>query len=357
MHIRTAWSDYFTGTPTLIQTNDYTSRPTLSGTSVYVLNCLFRSITSESYGGALSSTSVQYLLIESSSFFSCKTRSNQGGAIYIRNTGSGQCVLNEVCGYDCYSTYTSGNAHEQFARIDVHTSISSKNYINYSSISRCVNVYSNSYYIMRHYYGKIFYPSVNLPMNKCSHRTILCGPFSDSNSVTCSFSYSTFADNIATTYTCFYLNSGGAKYEIKSCNILRNTQPIGNGEGTFITWGNLNIEDSCILENKATNIFYQANTNYIITISNCTVDSTSNNGYLTIQNTVTKNFILALNHISTRNCHSEYDSAGTLTPIIKSSSPSKKHKLYYSCERLFHFHQQGNIASFASILVFNFLHS
>jgi hypothetical protein len=130
--MRTVWSDYFTGTPTIIQSNDYTSRPTLSGTSVYVLNCLFRSIKSESDGGALSSTSVQYLLIESSSFFSCKTSDNNGGAIYFYNRDSGQCVLNEVCGYDCYSTYTSGNAYEQFARIDVYNSISSKNYVNYS---------------------------------------------------------------------------------------------------------------------------------------------------------------------------------------------------------------------------------
>jgi predicted nucleic acid binding AN1-type Zn finger protein len=101
----------------------------------------------------------------------------------------------------------------------------------------------------------------------------------------------------------------------KSCNILRNTQ-VSSSEGTIKSDGNLMIEDSCILGNTATNIFY-AYSSYIITLSlsNCTVDKTSNNGYLTTQNTVTKSFILGLNNMSTQNCHSEYDSAGDLTAV------------------------------------------
>jgi hypothetical protein len=142
---------------------------------------------------------------------------------------------------------------------------------------------------------------------------------------------------------------------MKSCNILRNTQGTLGTEGTIATWGNLMIEDSCILENIADCIFFQGSS-YTITISNCTVDSTSNNGYLTTQNTVTKSFILALNHISTQNCHSEYDSAEVLAAsIVQSPSSSKKQRLYYSYDCLFHRYQQGNIASFASILVFSFI--
>jgi hypothetical protein len=342
MHFRTSWTDYFTGSPTNFQSNEYRTRLTLSDTSVYVLNCLFRSITSTSNGGALHSTSVQYLLIESSSFLSCRTSGRYGGAIFFENTGSGQCVLNEVCGYDCSSTYTSDIALDLFSHVYVYNVASSKNYVNYSSISRCLNESLKSWYILRNHYGKICFQSVNISMNKCGCRTVLSGPFSDSNSVTSSFSYSTFVDNIVTDYTCIALWTGGAKNEIKSCNIIRNTQPLGNGEGTFRSSGNLMIEDSCILENKATNIFYLTSSSYTITLSNCTFDSTSNNGYLTTQNTVTKSFILALNHMSTQNCHSEYDSAGTLTPIIQSPSYSMKLKLYYSCERFFHLPSQGN---------------
>jgi hypothetical protein len=116
----------------------------------------------------------------------------------------------------------------------------------------------------------------------------------------------------------------GAKCEIKNCNILRNTQGILGTEGTIYSYGNLTIEDSCILENNANYIFRVSSTSYTSTLSNCTVDSTSGNENVITQNTVTKSFILALNHMSNLICQAEYDSAGTLTPIIQSPSPSKK---------------------------------
>jgi predicted outer membrane repeat protein len=352
MRNRAAWSDFFTGNPTLIQSQ---TRQTPSNANAHVLNCLFKSITSTDVGGALCCTSVTCLLIESTSFFSCNTSANHGGAIYFSNTGSGQCVFHEVCGYDCFSTYNGGSG--QFSYTNVRNDATSKNYINYSSVVRCLNVNSNTHYTLAQYNGKQCYTSINISNNKCGYRSgIYFCPFKNSNLFTGSFLYSTFADNIATVFACICLGTTGAKYEMKSSNILRNTQPLDNGEGTFAIYGNFMIEDSCILENKAKYIFCVGSSSYTATLSNCTVDSTSNNGYLTIQNTVTKSFILALNHMSTRNCHSEYDSAGTLTAIIQTLTPSKKHKVYYTCERLFNLHQHGSIASLASILVFNFLY-
>ena len=144
MHTRTAWNDYFTGSPTLIQKTLYEGRQTPSYTNVYVLNCLFRYITSGSAGGALYCNSVTYLLVESSSFFSCKT-SSSGGAIYFVNTGSGQSVYYEVCAYDCYST---GGNIGQFSYNVVCDVASTKNYINYSSIVRCGTEISNPHYMI-----------------------------------------------------------------------------------------------------------------------------------------------------------------------------------------------------------------
>jgi hypothetical protein len=323
MHSRTAWSDYFTGNPTFFQGNTYTSRETPSHTNLYISNSLFLSITSTSEGGALySSNSVKYLLIESTSFFSCKT-SNHYGAIYFYHS-SGESVLNEVCGYDCSST--SGN-HHQFAYIQVYDTATSKNHINYSSIVRCVNEISSSHYIFYPCYGKICCPSVNLSMNKCYY-LINFQPYSDSSSVTSLISYSTFADNHAIGHTGFVLWRGYAKYEFKSCNIIRNTQVYTSSHGTFLSYGYLTIENSCILENNANYVVHSAYSNYPATLSNCTVDKTASNGYLTIKNTVTKSFILALNHMSTQNCHSKYDSAGYLTPITPHPpSPTKQIRL------------------------------
>jgi hypothetical protein len=331
LYVRTAWNDYFSGaTLTNLNSQTYTSKQTPSNTYIYVLNCLFGSITSTGHGGALyCSSSVTYLLIESTSFISCKASGGNGGAIYFYNQNNGQCVLNKVCGYDC-CMIDYNNYNVDFVCIYVNNGVSSKNYINYSSLSRCVNTNSNGWYTMYLYNGKICFPSVNSSMNKNYGHSISCGPFCDSNSVTCSFSYSSFTDNIAIYYNCIFLYRTGAKYEIKSCNILRNTQSTLDTEGTLCTHGYLTIEDSCILENKANRIFHQGSS-YAISLSNCTVDSTSNNGCLTIKNTVTKGFILALNHMSTQNCHSEYDSAGTLTPIIHTPSSSNNQIRLCTC--------------------------
>jgi hypothetical protein len=322
MHIRTAWNDYFP-VANILDSQTYNSRQTPSGGNVYVSNCLFISITSTSgHGGALYCyNSATYFLVESSSFFSCSTSNQYGGAIYFYNS-NGQSVLYEVCCYDCSSTHPTYPAH-LCVFITVNNAASSKNYANYTSISRCVNDKSNSRYIFDLDYGKVCFTSFNISLNKCSGRTVFCYTYTNSSSVTCSFLYSTFADNIATDCTCIMLWTEGAKYEIKSCNVLRNTQGSLDSEGAIYTRGNVMIEDSCILENEATYLFRQYSS-YPITLSNCTVDSTSNNGYLTTQNTITKSFIHTLNHMLTRNCHADHP------------SPSKKQIYCCTCGKLFY---------------------
>jgi hypothetical protein len=346
IHTRAGWNDYFTGSPTPIQSTESGTRLTPLNANVQVLNCLFRSITSTDHGGALCCTSVKCLLVESSSFFSCKTSSTYGGAIYFFNANSGQSVLHAVCGYDCRGSdndYSDG----QFSRVDVCDTASSMCYFNYSSISRCMNGYSNAGYTVCHQKGKIYCPSVNISMNKCYRSSgIYYGPFVDSNYTTCLLTYSTFADNIGIEFICIWLIRPDAKYEIKSCNILRNSH-VSSTHGIIQANGNTFISDSCILENIGTYIFH-VSSSYTITLTNCTVDKTTRTGSLKFQNPPTKSFILALNHMSTRNCHSEYDSAGTLTPNIQFPSSSKKQKLYCLCEK--YFHQSRPLRNYVSLI-------
>jgi hypothetical protein len=355
-HYRTAWNDYFTvSNPNLVSSQTYTSRQTPSYTSLYVSNCLFRSITSTDHGGALSCTSVTYLLVESTAFFTCTTSTQYGGAIYFSNTNNGQCALNEVCSYECYSTYSS-NPHGQFARMVVKNDISSKNYANYSSITRCLYQAPNSHGSLSLYNGKILCPSVNISMNTCNHGSAIYHfPCCDSNSVTCSLTYSTFADNVANNAIRIYIWTNGANSEFKYCNIIRNTQNSLSGWGTFYSNGNIVIEDSCILENNANTMFRQSSS-YTFTISNCTIDSTTNNGYLTIRNTVTKSFIFALNHMSTQNCHSGYDSFGYLTPKTPHQIPTKTQKPYCTHGNSHYQIQIGYLASLMSVFLFTFIH-
>jgi hypothetical protein len=348
MRTRTSWINYFTGNPTLMQ-NEYKTRQTLSGTNVYVLTCLFQSITSTSSGGAMYCTSVSYLLVESSSFFSCNS-SIDGGAIYF-SYSSGQCVIYEVCSYDCCTT---SKTNGQFAYIQVNNGISSKNYFNYSSITRSLNENSASYYVLRLRNGKICCPSVNISMNKCYwYSGIICYPFLDSNSVTCSLTYSSFNDNNATSYTCIMLWTTGANFEMKSCNVLRNTQVDFNTDGTITTSGYVNIFDSCILGNKARYNFKTYYSTTLITISNCTIDSEACDGSFSKQSTVIKSFIHALNHMSTQNCHAMYDSVGTLTPNTQPSSKSQK--LCNTCKRLLNLTLQSNSVLLTSLFIFSFI--
>jgi hypothetical protein len=346
-----SWNDYFSGTS--IETTlsgEHKTRQNPSVSSVYVLNCLFNGCTSGSYGGALYCTSVTSLLIESSSFFSCKTSNTHYGAIYFSNSNS-QSVLYCVCGYDCCSTYT-GRSDYQFAYIGVNNGASSKNYINYSSISRCVNERTNSYYTWCHINGNMCCPSVNSSMNKCyRHSGISTYPFIDSNSVTSSMSYSSFVNNTSSESICICFYRVDPNDEIKCCNILRNIQGTST-YGLIYSDANTVIKDSCILENTATYIFYLPSSSYSITLSNCTFDKTTNNWNLIIQNTVTKSFIHGLNHISTQNCNAEYDSIGTLSAIPFVSTPTKK-IFWYTCNC------QGRISVSYSIiwlLLFTFIH-
>jgi hypothetical protein len=220
LHLITSWNDYFTGNPTNYNSQTYNSRHAPLNESIHISNCLFRSMTSESNGGAFFCSGYStYLLVESTSFFSCKTSAQNGGAIYFFNTNNAQSVLHEVCGYDCCSTYPS-RSYCQFAYMYISNTGSSKNYANYPSITRCMNQISDSHYVLRLGNGKICCPSINMSMNKCPYISgIYCHPYVDSNYVTCSLTYSSFVYNSETISICIQFWMGGANFEIKSCNI------------------------------------------------------------------------------------------------------------------------------------------
>jgi hypothetical protein len=354
LYIRTAWNDYFTSTNTTqLNSQTFFSKQTPSGTGVYISNCLFSSIRSSDAGGALYCTSVIYFLVEFSSFISCKTSSSNYGAIYFYN-GGGQSVLHGVCGYNCCTT---GGYNYQFGYIEVKNDASSKNYVNYSSIVRCVNENSGSWYMFGLQNGKTFCPSDNISMNKCGYYSgTLCWPTTDSNSFAYSLRYSSFTDNNAIVYVCIFIWRDNSKFEIKNCNILRNTQGSLDSEGTFRINGNLKIDGSCILENTATRMFYQYSSSYTITFSNCTVDKTTCNQNVVTKDIVTKSFILALKHISTQNCHSQYDSVGYLTPIVQTPSSTKKRINCYTYVKCFNQSRLRDFFSLLSVFIFNVVH-
>jgi hypothetical protein len=355
LNSKTEWNDYF---PIISPSQTYgsslyTTKQSPSGPNVYVSNCLFSRCTSTSNGGAFSCTSVKCLLIESSSFFTCSTSDRFGGVIYT--TGVSECILYKVCGSDCLSTFSSSSSYSggQFAQIYTNNVASDKNYFNYSSVVRCVNEIMRSYHVLDLKYGNICCPSINVSVNRCSTQPVIwCVSYKNLNYVTCSLTYSSFADNNATLHNCFYIGSSSEIYEIKSCNILRNTQVVPDQRGIILTCGSLTIKDSCILENRANRIFYTTSSSYTITLSNCTVDTVTQS--VTLINTVTKSFIHALKHMSTQNCHSGYDSVGSQTAV----PPPKEKTLYcHTCKIIYYRARISDFFSFHCIFIFSFIHS
>jgi hypothetical protein len=150
IRVRTAWEYYFPIYFPYYGSNLYTTVQVFSDTNLYIKDCLFSSITSTNYGGALNCGKSTCVLIDSTSFFSCRTNCS-GGALMI--SGKGQCVLYKVCGYNCTITNPSTTFYI-FAYISVNDTASSINNFNYSSIAQCEKEESSSHYILQLAQGK-----------------------------------------------------------------------------------------------------------------------------------------------------------------------------------------------------------
>jgi hypothetical protein len=296
--------------------------------NVYVHDCVFRSCTNTGNGGALyCSGSVIKLLVEQSSFISCRTSSSNGGGIFFQNTNNGECVLCRVCGFDCLTT-TSGS-RGQFARINTKI----KNNVNDSSFTHSYNTNSSTQNTLRLECDNILCPYVNITNNECYWDTAIeFFPKVITGTVTCCISYSSIVNNTARSYGIIVHQNSGSQV-IDTCNILKNNQG-GTSDGIIYTNANLHIKDCCILGNgEGKVVFCQHSSSCIITISNCTIDddikSGRTYGSVTINKTIQFAFIHALSHIATQSCDSYFDSYGTLTakPIV----PSKKSLCLMSC--------------------------
>jgi hypothetical protein len=300
-----SWNDYYSGSGT-----DYSQKTqrlaSFSGTA-YIKNSLFDELLISGYGGSIyySSSSSLLMLIESSTFVYCQS-TGLGGAIFFDN--SGQYVMVKVCGYGCKST--SYQAH--FEYVQVTNSISSKNEI-HDSVICCTTQTSQSHEII-HHYGKIVYKQTNFSSNKCySVASIYANPTSNGNSAASSISYISVSNNVVSYGNCIYLSSSYL-HEVDSCNFISNTD-LSSGYGLIKVSGSLNLRGSCILNNSATYVIYNDG-GKTITVTNCTIDSTSTYyGSITFISTPKTSFINKIDHIETALCYAKYDSVGSLTVV------------------------------------------
>jgi hypothetical protein len=199
IRVRTAWDDNFSGSSpsqTFATTKYTTVQPTPS-TNVFFSNCLF---------------------------IRCTSTSNVV-AIYFSNTNTGESVLHKVCGNDC--------SYGQFTCVNVPYTVSNRNHVNYSSISRCVNEYT-----LFHYNGKF-----------CFYSGIYCTSYVDSSAATCLLLYTSFADNFASGFFCICQIRTATKAEMKYCNIYMNSQGSLNLGGTICFDGDSIVKASLFRSN------------------------------------------------------------------------------------------------------------
>jgi hypothetical protein len=226
-----------------------------SKSDVYISNCLFETCTSSTYGGAVSSssTSVNRMMIEGSTFTSCKTTNTRGGGIYFYNTNNGECVIFHTCCFDCSSKYsgTSYNTVGQYAFIQTKSNDASfKNEVNESTITGIKKESAVPYYALELAYSNIICSSVNITNNECYYYPALrCYPAVKTDIITCFIIYTSIVNNSAKGgYGCILLNTDSTQI-ISTSNIINNKQD-SSSYATILTYGNLCINESCIIGNN-----------------------------------------------------------------------------------------------------------
>ena len=311
------WNDFFSGTPAILSKKTERIYTGLSG-SVHIIDSFFKSLYSSSSGGSVyySSSTSSKLLIEESTFVSCKAASN-GGSIYFGT--SGEFALEKACGIECNTTGNLG----QFSYSSITDSIESKNAVNDSSVS-CS--YSQSYYAPLYLEkGKIEVERSNFSSNICSQSAAMqCVPSSNGADLACSISYCTVAYNTGKTGSLIYL-AASYFFKIDSCNIISNTHPSSGGV-MILTNGKLEITGSCIINNSATYVIKNRNSN-AVTLTNCTIDSFSKcSGSTNNINIPKTSFINKIKFLETALCFAKYDAVGSLTVVPDKTKyqPTKK---------------------------------
>jgi hypothetical protein len=320
---------YGTGlNPTNYIRNEYSGTQLTPNTNnVYVYDCFFHDFSSSSNGASINcGSSVYKLLIEHSSFISCRISSGSGGGVYFDCSGNYECVMSKICAFGC-----SCGSYGQFAFISLYNSANYKNHFNDSTITHSLKDGKSQQDSIFLRSDTILFPSNNFTNNECYYTSAFCcASYRSSTSETCIISYCSVVNNTANGgYNCIRLYFSSSTHLIDTCNIINNKQTTTT-YGTIYAYANILIKDSCILGNdEGKTLFYVDYSSCKITVSNCTVDNNRYSGSVIFTKTAEHSFIHALSHIVTRICDSYFDSYGTLT--MKPNIPSRSSRCLMSC--------------------------
>ena len=290
-----SWNDFYSSPSSpssLFEKSRYESTKNASSGSQYVYLCFFIDCSAEKGGGILVTYDTN-LLVEETSFNSCKATSGNGGGLFFEATGNS--ILYKVCSYQCEAA-----SHGLFCYMKLPDSLSYNNTIKDSSASysNCPSCYRTLY----PYYGKIHVSSLNSSKNVALYFSgILVYSASSSSFSDCLISYSCFSDNEAKNDACvFYTRTG--KGEMRYCNVIRNQQVKKSSRGIVATNVPLNIYDSYIVENDADRSIYSNGST--VNVYNTTFDKSKGSGVI-VQSTPSSSVLNYLRFIKTAECDAE----------------------------------------------------
>ena len=149
--------------------------------------------------------------------------------------------------------------------------------------------------------GAILVSSINSSKNTASEFPNLVYPSTSCNFADCLISFSCFSNNEMKSYICVLYDSGG-KGEMRSCNVINNTQGQKSQFAAVYTNSPLNIYNSCVIGNDADRSFYGSSNR--INLYNTIFDKTSNYNAV-VQESAATTFINNLLFIKTGECDAE----------------------------------------------------
>ena len=323
-----SWQEFYAEPSSPVYTlprNKYTSSQTVSQGSYYVFACFFASCSASKGGGVFVSAETK-LLVEETSFSSCKATSGSGGGLFISSVSS--CLFSKVCSYQCKATSSGQFCYHSLSQSAEYTTKLKDCAISYTNNPDC----DGSIYIQ---FGLIFVSSVNSSFNKCCYYSgIRIDPLPSGN-LDCSVTFSCFSNNEGKSgKICVNFYSSSSQAEMRSCNVVGNKQD-GSSYGTVTaTYTYLYIYDSIVIDNVAP---YSIATNHGTVNINNTIFDKIDSG-CSIQSKAKSSFTNILLFIKTGECDAENPKSFTkaniktyVMPVYQRISVFKLSFLVFAC--------------------------
>jgi len=239
------------------------SRIVTAPTNFYISNCIYKSLTSSTDGGAISLTLSECRMLIEGSFFDTII-APKAGAITFTCTGTGGSVLDKVCSH---KVVVSSGQYYQFG----YFSVSSSQKINrafYLSITQSRISSATLYESVRFNQGNQVCDYMNSSYNHLSYGSgaVFNYPVNSSSS------YCTFSNNQDNGYRCIYFYQGSGTCYMQYSNVVSNNQGSATLSNVFRNYQVTSYVSHCVLYQNIAKCMFDIESGKMY-VSNCYSDN------------------------------------------------------------------------------------